>query len=148
MQRMPALETPGSRTFFCGPESFTPDDRYHLGEAPNSTNLFVAAGFNSIGIQSAGGVGKVLAEWMRDGRRRDLWEVDVRRNLRFQNNRAICATASREGLGLLYAMHWPFRQFATSRGVQTLPFTTGCRGERLLSARLRLGTANWFAPEA
>ncbi len=84
MKRMPALEHAGIQTFFCGPESFTPDDRYHLGESAELDNLFVASGFNSIGIQSAGGVGKVLSEWMRDGHPpADLWEVDVRRNIAF-----------------------------------------------------------------
>jgi len=67
IKRMPALENAGIQKFFCGPESFTPDDRYHLGESAELDNLFVASGFNSIGIQSAGGVGKVLSEWMRDG---------------------------------------------------------------------------------
>ena len=64
MRRIPALERTGIRKFFCGPESFTPDDRYLLGEAPELGGFFVACGFNSIGIQSAGGAGKVLAEWI------------------------------------------------------------------------------------
>ena len=67
LHRMPALESAGIQTFFCGPESFTPDNRYYLGEAPGLEGLFVAAGLNSIGIQSAGGIGLALAEWMRDG---------------------------------------------------------------------------------
>ena len=119
LQRVPLLETTGIRTFFNGPESFTPDGRYHLGEAPELKNLFVAAGFNSIGIQSAGGVGKVISEWMRDGRPpRDLWEVDIRRNLPFQSNQKYLETRVSEGLGLLYAMHWPYRQFETARGIR------------------------------
>ena len=74
MKRLPALEQAGIQKFFCGPESFTPDVRYHLGEAPELKNCFVAAGLNSIGLQSAGGVGKVTAEWIRDGRPPvDLW---------------------------------------------------------------------------
>ncbi|WP_409999705.1 hypothetical protein [Pseudomonas sp. DR48] len=64
--------------FFNGPESFTPDDRYHLGEAPELRNYFVAAGFNSVGIQSAGGAGKVLAEWIVKGHApMDLWDVEA-----------------------------------------------------------------------
>jgi 4-methylaminobutanoate oxidase (formaldehyde-forming) len=99
IKRMPALESAGIQTFFCGPESFTPDDRYHIGEAAELDNLFIAAGFNSIGIQSAGGVGKVIAEWMRDGQPPvDLWEVDVRRNLPFQNNRSYLHDRVTEGL--------------------------------------------------
>ena len=77
--------TTGIRLFFNGPESFTPDDRYLLGESPDVRGLFVAAGFNSIGIQSAGGAGKVLADWIVDGRPpMDLWDVDVRRVMPFQ----------------------------------------------------------------
>ena len=67
MSRVPVLAQTGIKMFFNGPESFTPDDRYHLGETAELGNLFIAAGFNSIGIQSAGGVGKVLAQWMKDG---------------------------------------------------------------------------------
>ena len=88
LKRMPALADAGIQTFFCGPESFTPDDRYHLGEAPGLAGCYVAAGFNSIGIQSAGGAGKVLAECIKTGRPLvDMWDVDIRRNLPFQTNR-------------------------------------------------------------
>ncbi len=149
IKRMPALENAGIQKFFCGPESFTPDDRYHLGESAELDNLFVASGFNSIGIQSAGGVGKVLSEWMRDGRPpADLWEVDTRRNIPFQNNRRYLEDRVTEGLGLLYAMHWPYRQFATSRGVRCSPFhdrlavRNACFGEVVGWER-----PNWYAPE-
>lgn len=148
MRRMPALRNAGIQTFFCGPESFTPDDRYHLGESAELDNLFIAAGFNSIGIQSAGGVGKVLSEWMRDGQpAADLWEVDIRRNIAFQNNRRYLHDRVTEGLGLLYAMHWPFRQFATSRGIRHSPFH-----DRLLAQNACFGEVagwerpNWYAP--
>ena len=84
MHRLPALETAGIKLFLNGPESFTPDDRYHLGEAPELKNFYVAAGFNSIGIQSSGGAGKVLAEWLAHGHPPiDLWDVDIRRNRPF-----------------------------------------------------------------
>ena len=149
VQRVPLLETTGIRTFFNGPESFTPDGRYHLGEAPELKNLFVAAGFNSIGIQSAGGVGKVISEWMRDGRPpRDLSDVDIRRNLPFQSNQKYLETRVSEGLGLLYAMHWPYRQFATARGVRRSALhdrfveRNACFGEVVGWER-----PNWFAPD-
>ena len=87
MRRIPALERTGIRKFFCGPESFTPDDRYLLGEAPELAGFFVACGFNSIGIQSAGGAGKVLAEWIVGGHApMDLADVDIRRMQPFQSN--------------------------------------------------------------
>ena len=85
--RMPILGETGIRLFFNGPESFTPDDRYLLGESPDVKNLFMACGFNSIGIQSSGGAGKVLADWILDGHPpMDLWDVDIRRVMPFQRN--------------------------------------------------------------
>jgi glycine cleavage system T protein len=122
MRRIPALERVGIRKFFCGPESFTPDDRYHLGEAPELRGFFVAAGFNSIGIQSAGGAGMALAEWIVRGRPpMELWDVDIRRMLPFQGNGAYLRDRAVEGLGLLYAMHWPQRQYATARPARVSP---------------------------
>ena len=119
MRRVPALESAGVQVFFNGPESFTPDDRYLLGETPELRGLYVAAGFNSIGIQSAGGAGKVLADWIIDGHPPfDLWDVDIRRCLPFQRNKRYLRNRTVESLGLLYAMHWPFRQAETSRGVR------------------------------
>jgi 4-methylaminobutanoate oxidase (formaldehyde-forming) len=149
VRRMPVLRDVGIQTFFCGPESFTPDVRYHLGPAPGLDGCFVAAGLNSIGIQSAGGIGHVLAAWIRDGYPpMDLWEVDVRRNLPFQTNRRYLHDRVSESLGLLYAMHWPNRQFETGRGVRRSPFY-----DRLVSAGAVHGSAfgwerpNWFAPD-
>lgn len=148
MKRLPALEGAGIQKFFCGPESFTPDVRYHLGEAPELKNCFVAAGLNSIGLQSAGGVGKVTAAWIRDGRAPvDLWEVDVRRNMPFQRNRQYLQARVSESLGLLYATHFPFRQYETGRGVRKsaihdrLVAAGACHGEAFGWER-----PNWYAP--
>ena len=122
MRRLPALARVGIRKFFCGPESFTPDDRYHLGEAPELRGFFVAAGFNSIGIQSAGGAGMALAEWIVRGHPPlDLSDVDIRRMLPFQGTGAYLKDRAVEGLGLLYAMHWPQRQYATARPARLSP---------------------------
>jgi len=119
MKRIPALETAGIHTWFNGPESFTPDDRYMLGEAENMQNLFVATGFNSVGIQSAGGAGKVLAAWVDKGvPPMDLSDVDVRRMMPFQQNRKYLYDRTVESLGLLYQMHWPYRQPETARNVR------------------------------
>jgi 4-methylaminobutanoate oxidase (formaldehyde-forming) len=148
MTRMPALREVGIRTWFCGPESFTPDNRYHLGEVPEVAGLFVACGFNSIGIQSAGGVGKVMAEWIRDGHPPlDLWDVDIRRTMPFQNNGRYLAERVGECLGLLYAVHWPFYQYRTARGVRKSPLH-----DRLAAAGACFGEAagweraNWYSP--
>ena len=119
------------------------DVRYNLGEAPAVKNCFVAAGLNSIGIQSAGGIGKVLSEWIRDGHPpMDLWEVDVRRNLPFQTTVKYLRDRVSESLGLLYAMHWPFRQNDSARGVRRSPLYTAFAGaRRVLRLGIRLGTA-------
>ena len=149
MARMPALERAGIQKFFCGPESFTPDVRYHIGQAPGYGNCFVAAGLNSIGLQSAGGIGKVMTEWIRDGHPpADLWEVDVRRNMPFQRNRRYLHARVSESLGLLYATHYPYRQFETARGVRRSPLydrlrdAGACHGELAGWER-----PNWYAPE-
>jgi heterotetrameric sarcosine oxidase gamma subunit len=121
--RMPLLSRIGIHTFFNGPESFTHDDRYLLGEAPQLEGFYVACGFNSVGIQSAGGAGMALAQWIVDRSPPfDLWDVDVRRVFPFQATRSFIQTRVTETLGLLYADHFPHRQYATSRGVRHTPF--------------------------
>ncbi|KRS19560.1 GcvT family protein [Roseovarius indicus] len=145
--RMPMLAEAGIHTFFNGPESFTPDDAYHLGLAPEMDNVWVAAGFNSIGIQSAGGAGVTLAQWMEDGEKPyDIGDVDISRMHPFQGNRHYLFERSKETLGLLYADHFPYRQKATARGVRRSPFHA-----QLLEQGAVMGEAggweraNWFA---
>jgi 4-methylaminobutanoate oxidase (formaldehyde-forming) len=122
-RRVPLLQRTGVQLFFNGPESFTPDDRYLLGETPEVEGLFCATGFNSIGILSSGGVGKALADWIRDRRPPvELMDVDVRRMQYFQGNRKYLEDRSTETLGLLFDMHWPSRQFETARGIRRSPF--------------------------
>ncbi|MEM7169957.1 MAG: FAD-dependent oxidoreductase [Pseudomonadota bacterium] len=123
VKRMPALANAGIQLFFNGPESFTPDDRYLLGETPEVRHLFCACGFNSVGILSSGGVGKALAAWIRDGHPPvELADVDVRRMQPFQTNKKYLFERTTETLGLLFDMHWPNRQFETSRDVRCSPF--------------------------
>ncbi len=147
VNRMPMLAEAGIHTFFNGPESFTPDDAYHLGLAPEMDNVWVAAGFNSIGIQSAGGAGMALAQWMEDGDKPfDLGDVDISRMHPFQGNKRYLMERSTETLGLLYADHFPYRQKATARGVRRTPFH-----HHLLQHGAVMGElagwerANWFA---
>ena len=144
--RVPLLRDVGIRSFMNGPESFTPDDRYLLGPAPGLRGYWVAAGFNSIGIQSAGGAGKLLADWMLDGAPpMDLWDVDLRRMLPFQGDPDYLRERCVEGLGLLFAMHWPFRQYETARDQRHSPLHPllaeegACFGELAGWER-----ANWF----
>ena len=149
LKRLPALSEAGIQLFFNGPESFTPDDRYHLGEAPELDNFFIAAGFNSIGIQSAGGAGKVLADWIVDGHPpMDLWDVDIRRTLPFQANPNYLHDRTTEGLGLLFAMHWPFRQFETARSARLSPLHERLKDKNACFGELAgWERPNWFAPQ-
>ena len=143
MERVPILQTTGIATWFNGPESFTPDDRYLLGETAEVRDLFVACGFNSIGIQSSGGAGKVLAQWIRDRHVPiDLPGMEVRRMHPCQGTRAYLADRTTESLGLLYAMHWPFRQVETARGARRSAFH-----ERLLALGACMGElSGWERP--
>jgi glycine cleavage system T protein len=145
--RIPALESAPVRRHVNGPESFTPDNRYMLGEAPELRNFFVAAGFNSVGIASAAGAGKALAEWIVGGEpSMDLWDVDIRRFMPFQGNASYLRERTVEVVGLLYAMHWPFRQPETARGVRR-----SAVHDRLAARGAVFGVAagweraNWFA---
>lgn len=149
MHRLPILERTGLQLFFNGPEAFTPDDRYHLGEAPELKNYFVAAGFNSVGIQSAGGAGKMLAEWVHKGHApRDLWDVDIRRNMPFQGTQNYLYERTTESLGLLYETHYPFKQFRTSRGVRRSVLHDQLKAQgAVFGSENGWERANWFADE-
>ena len=149
MEMIPMLQKVGIRHFMNGPESFTPDNRFIVGEAPELKNFFVAAGFNSQGILSSAGVGRALAEWIVEGQATmDLSEIDIARFQRFQVNRRYLHDRTRESLGLLYAMHWPHRQVETARPVRETPLHSrlvqhnACFGEAAGWER-----ANWYAPK-
>ncbi len=147
MNRMPMFESAGIHTFFNGPESFTPDDRYYLGEAPKLKGYWVAAGYNSVGIAGSGGAGMALAQWMNDGEPPfDLWEVDIRRAQPFQKNRRYLKERVTETLGLLYADHFPYRQPVTSRGVRRSPLHDHLRSRGAVFGEMAgWERANWFA---
>ena len=120
--RIPALAQAKFAKFVNGPESFTPDNNFILGEAPELPRLFVAAGFNSVGIASAGGAGKYLAEWMIEGQPSiDLWSVDIRRFGPWANNGRFLRERVTEVLGLHYQMAWPNREMETGRGLRRTP---------------------------
>lgn len=149
LERIPALETAGVRQFFNGAESFTPDSTYYLGETAEVRNLFVGTGFNSIGIASSGGAGMALAQWMVDGAMpMDLWSVDVRRVQPYQADLEYLRERANEMVGLLYAMHWPYKQHRTARDRRLSPFhgklkaRGACFGEAAGWER-----PLWFAPE-
>ncbi|MEM6987934.1 MAG: FAD-dependent oxidoreductase, partial [Pseudomonadota bacterium] len=148
MHRVPLLENVGIRKFFNGPESFTPDDQFHLGEAPELKGYFMLAGFNSVGIQTAPGAAKILADWIANGKPAfEILANDPARNPSFSNNKVYLGERASETLGLLYDHHFPYRQFATARGVRRSPIHA-----ELKAANACFGTVagferpNWFAP--
>lgn len=150
LERIPALHDAGIRKFYNGPESFTPDNQFILGEAPSVRGFFVGAGFNSVGIASAGGAGRALAEWVLEGEPTvDLLAVDIRRFAPFQNDKAYLRARVTEVLGLHYAVPWPNREYDTARPLRTSPVY-----ERLAAANAGFGSkmgwerANYFAPPA
>ena len=122
-QRLPILKKTGIRKFFSGPESFTPDTQYLLGETAEVKNLFACCGFNSIGIASSGGAGRVTAEWMINGyMNEDLYSLDIKRFQKFHSSKKFIMNRVTETLGDLYGMHWPYKQHKTSRDQRLLPY--------------------------
>jgi len=148
IKRLPILAETGIRLHFCGPESFTPDGMYHLGEAPGLRNYFVAAGFNSIGFLSGPGAGSVLADWIVDGRSPiDLPETDPRRVAPHETNRRYLEKRVTETLDVAYEIHWPFQQRTSARGLRRSPLYAQTKAAGAAFGEL-LGweRANWYAP--
>jgi glycine cleavage system aminomethyltransferase T/glycine/D-amino acid oxidase-like deaminating enzyme len=122
MHRTPCLETAEVKMLLNGPESFTPDGNFILGEAPGLRNYFVCAGFNSAGIANSGGAGRLIAEWIVGGEpSTDVWDVDLRRFASFTGNRKALSERTGETLGLHYAMRWPRQELVTARPLRTSP---------------------------
>ncbi len=122
IHRTPCLETAQIKMLLNGPESFTPDGNFILGEVPELGNYFVCAGFNSAGIANSGGAGRLIAEWIAGGEApSDLWDVDVRRFGPFTANRRALAERTAETLGLHYAMRWPRQELESARPLRTSP---------------------------
>jgi len=147
--RVPALETAEVKQFINGPESFTSDGYFILGEAPGVKNYFVCAGFNSMGIASAGGAGMALAEWMVEGApTSDLWPVDIRRFTPFHGNDAWLETRVKETLGLHYVMPWPNKELESGRPLRCSPVYEQLK-ERRACFGTRMGWERplWYARE-
>ena len=123
IKRIPDLENVGIRKFFNGPESFTPDVNYLLGETPEVKNFFICSGFNSNGIVASGGAGKITAEWIMNGEiNEDVFSLDISRFEKFHSETNFIVERAAESLGNQYAMHWPYKQKKTSRNVKTFPY--------------------------
>jgi len=145
--RVPALETAGIKQFINGPESFTPDGNFILGEAPEVRGVFVGAGFNAFGIASGGGAGMALAEWVAKGEPPyDLWPVDIRRFGKHQRDVAIVRERTLEAYAKHYTMAWPFEEYRSARPLRRSPLYDrlkaqgACFGEKMGWER-----PNWFA---
>jgi glycine/D-amino acid oxidase-like deaminating enzyme/glycine cleavage system aminomethyltransferase T len=146
IHRVPALETAGVKLLLNGPESFTPDGNFILGEAPELRNYFVAAGFNSAGIANAGGAGKLLAEWIAGGEApMDLFEVDIRRFGRFAADARWLRERTVETLGLHYAMRWPRHELESGRPLRASPLYSRLKGRGAqFGSKFGWERANWF----
>jgi 4-methylaminobutanoate oxidase (formaldehyde-forming) len=148
LHRVPVLNTTGIKKFYNGPESFTPDNQFILGEAPEVRNFYVAAGFNSVGIASAGGAGRALAEWIVGGEpQSDLVSVDIRRFGAFNNNQQWLRARVGEVLGLHYAVPWPNREFDTARPFRRSPLHDRMQqGNAAFGSRFGWERPIFFAP--
>lgn len=146
--RIPALNDTGVRKFYNGPESFTPDNQFILGEAPELANFFVGAGFNSVGIASAGGAGRALAEWIVGGEpSSDLTSVDIRRFASFNGNVNWLHDRVSEILGLHYEIPWPNREMSTARPFRRSPVHHILEKRNAnFGSRMGWERANFFAP--
>jgi len=147
-RRLPVLKEAGWKKFYNGPESFTPDNQFILGEAPELKNFFVGAGFNSVGIASAGGAGRALAEWIVDGQpSSDLVAVDIRRFAPFNGNSQWLHDRVAEILGLHYAMPWPNRELETARPFRRSPaYHLLAASGASFGSKMGWERANVFAP--
>src|SRR3954469_1863956 len=145
--RLPALETAEIKTLMNGPESFTPDNNFIMGEAPELKNFYVAAGFNSIGIASGGGAGRALAEWIVAGEPSlDLWPVDIRRFARFHDNDHFLKERVGEVLGLHYMMPWPNRELQSARPLRRSPLYDRLAAQNaLFGSKMGWERPNFFA---
>jgi glycine cleavage system aminomethyltransferase T/glycine/D-amino acid oxidase-like deaminating enzyme len=130
MNRVPISLHAGAKTFFCGPESFTPDRNPILGEAPELENYFVAAGMNSIGILTGGGIGNLMSQWILDGKVSDydITGMNINRFQRFHSNVQYRSHRVVESLGMVYKLHYPNRSMLTARNNKRSPIH-----ERLLN---------------
>jgi 4-methylaminobutanoate oxidase (formaldehyde-forming) len=149
IHRTPCLESAEIRMLLNGPESFTGDGNFILGEAPEVAGYFVCAGFNSAGIANAGGAGRLIAEWIVDGEApQDLWDVDIRRFAPFHANRKHLADRTVESLGLHYAMRWPREELQTVRPLRRSPLYDRLRQKRaVFGTKLNWERANYFLPD-
>jgi 4-methylaminobutanoate oxidase (formaldehyde-forming) len=149
LARIPALASAGIKQMINGPESFTPDGNFILGEAPEVRNFFVGAGFNAFGIASGGGAGWVLAQWVTSGEQpMDLWVVDIRRFSDLHKDREWTRDRTLEAYGKHYTVAFPLEEYESGRPRIVSPLYERLKARRaVLGSKLGWERANWFAPE-
>jgi len=147
LERVPALATAGVKQLVNGPESFTPDGNFILGQAPEVRNVFVGAGFNAFGIASAGGAGMALAEWVVHGEPpSDLWPVDIRRFGRHHQDVDWVRIRTLEAYGKHYTMAWPAEEYASGRPLRKSPLYERLKSSgAVFGEKLGWERPNWFA---
>ncbi len=148
IHRTPCLESAEIRLLLNGPESFTPDGNFILGEAPELPGFFVCAGFNSAGIANAGGAGRLIAEWIVGGEAPiDVFDIDVRRFAPFHANRLHLSDRTVESLGLHYAMRWPKEELASVRPLRRSPLYDRLKASgAVFGTKMNWERANYFLP--
>jgi 4-methylaminobutanoate oxidase (formaldehyde-forming) len=149
MARVPALQNAGIKQMINGPESFTPDGNFILGEAPEVKGFFVGAGFNAFGIASGGGAGRALAEWVAAGEPpMDLWPVDIRRFGSVHRDKNWVLTRTLEAYAHHYSMAWPHEELESGRPVRTSPLYQRLKAQgAVFGWKLGWERPNWFAPK-
>jgi len=149
LPRVPSLQTAGIKQLINGPESFTPDGNFILGEAPEMSNVFIGAGFNAFGIAAGGGAGMALAEWVANGAPPyDLWPVDIRRFGRPHTDEDWVRTRTMEAYGKHYTMAWPSEEHDSGRPCRRSPlYDTLRNGGAVFGEKLGWERPNWFAQD-
>ncbi|MCB4771349.1 FAD-dependent oxidoreductase [Ancylobacter sp. Lp-2] len=148
--RVPALQTAGVKELINGPESFTPDGNFILGQAPELTGFYVGAGFNAFGIASGGGAGKALAEWIAgDGHPPyDLAPVDILRFGRNHQDVAWVRARTLEAYGKHYTIAWPHEEHASGRPLRRSPLYDRLKAQgAVFGEKLGWERPNWFAAQ-
>lgn len=148
LPRVPALKTAGVKQLINGPESFTPDGNFILGEAPELSGYFVGAGFNAFGIASAGGAGQALAQWIEAGEApSDLAAVDIRRFGAVHRDVRWVRSRTMEMYAKHYTIAWPSEEHASARPTLRSPlYDQLTRRGAVFGEKLGWERANWFAP--
>ena len=148
IERTPLLETAGIRELINGPESFTPDGNFIMGRAPELDNFFVGAGFNAHGIAAGGGAGRMLAEWILEGRPSlDLWSVDIRRFGEHHRELGYVRDRTLELYGKHYSITWPGAEHESGRKLRMSPLYTRLADQgAVFGSKFGWERANWFAP--